>query len=140
MKKKVIGEIKLQILAGKANPSPPVGPALGQKGVNIGAFCKEFNDKTASLEGPIPVIITVYVDKSYSFVLKNPPVSFLLKKHAGLKSGAKLPGREVVGKVSKAQVLEIAKLKLGDMGVDSLVSAVSMVEGTARSMSIQVIY
>ncbi len=139
MAKKVTGQIKLQIPAGKANPAPPVGPALGQHGVNIMEFCKQFNAKTQK-DGDtiVPVIITVYQDRSFTFITKTPPVSVLLKKAANLKSGSKMPQKDKVGKVTKAQCEEIAKLKLPDLNCDSVESAFSQVVGTARSMGLEV--
>jgi large subunit ribosomal protein L11 len=138
--KKVIGEVKLQIAAGQANPSPPVGPALGQRGVNIMEFCKAFNAKTQSQAGMIiPVIITVYADRSFTFVTKTPPASVLLKKAAGLEKGAKDPKRSIAGRVTKAQVREIAELKLPDLTAAGLEAAIRTVEGTARSCGIQVV-
>ncbi len=139
MAKKITGQIKLQIQAGKANPSPPVGPALGQHGVNIMEFCKAFNARTQSQEGMvIPVVITVYADRSFSFVTKTPPASVLLLKAAGLEKGSKEPNKDKVGKVSKKQVEEIAKLKMPDITAGSLDAAVKTIEGTARSMGITV--
>lgn len=139
MAKKVQGYIKLQIPAGKANPSPPVGPALGQHGVNIMDFCKQFNAKTQK-EGDniIPVVITVYQDRSFSFITKTPPVSVLLKKALKLKSGSKMPQKEKVGKVSPAQIEEIAKIKLPDLNCLNLESAKEQVRGTAVSMGLEV--
>ncbi len=139
--KKVIGQIKLQILAGKANPAPPIGPALGQKGLNIAEFCKQFNEKTKN-EDPsmkLPVIITAYVDRSFSFIIKAPPVSDLIKKYAGLQKGSSTPGRESVGKLKKEDVLKIAEMKFADMGLDELGLATKAVEGTARSMGVSII-
>ena len=140
MAKKVIGLVKLQIPAGKANPAPPVGPALGQHGVNIMDFCKNFNYKTAK-EGDsiIPVEITIYADRSYTFITKTPPVAFLLKKAAGIAKGSTASGRVPAGKVTTAQVTEIAKKKMPDLTAGSLEAAVSMVKGTARSMGMQVV-
>ncbi|MBI5492081.1 MAG: 50S ribosomal protein L11 [Deltaproteobacteria bacterium] len=139
MAKKITGQIKLQIPAGKANPSPPVGPALGQHGVNIMEFCKTFNARTQSQEGMvIPVVITVYADRSFSFITKTPPASILLLKAAGVEKGSKEPNKEKVGKVTKKQVEEIAKLKLPDLTAGSLEAAIKTVEGTARSMGITV--
>ena len=140
MAKKIQGYIKLQIPAGKATPAPPVGPALGQQGVNIMDFCKAFNAKTAKQEGLIiPVVITVYVDRTYSFITKTPPAAILLKKVAGLAKGSGTPNKEKVGKVTRAQVEEIARTKLPDLNCDSLESAVRTVMGTARSMGIEVV-
>ena len=140
MKKKSIGDIKLQIQAGKANPAPPIGPALGQKGLNIADFCKKFNDKTKDMDQGmvLPVIITAYADKSFDFIIKSPPVSNLILKHSGIAKGSGTPGRESVGAIQKDKVKEIAKIKQQDMGVDSLESAIKMIEGTARSMGITV--
>jgi large subunit ribosomal protein L11 len=138
--KKVIGEVKLQIPAGQANPSPPVGPALGQRGVNIMEFCKAFNAKTQAQAGMIiPVIITVYADRSFTFVTKTPPASVLLKKAAGVEKGAKDPKREMVGRVTRAQVREIAELKMPDLTAASLEAAIRTVEGTARSCGLEVV-
>lgn len=137
MAKSLVKTIKLQIPAGKANPAPPIGPALGSAGVNIMAFCKEFNAKTQDMAGDIlPVVIEVYSDKSFTFVTKQPPVSRLILKAIGVESGSKIPNREKVGKLSKAQAEEIAKRKMSDMGVRSIASAIKMVAGTARSMGI----
>jgi large subunit ribosomal protein L11 len=139
MAKRVIGQIKLQIPAGKANPSPPVGPALGQHGVNIMEFCKAFNAKTQKQEGMIiPVIITVYQDRSFSFITKTPPASTLLIKSAGVPKGSGDPKKEKVGTVTKKQVEEIAKTKIPDLTASSLEAAIKTVEGTARSMGIKV--
>lgn len=140
MAKKVVGSIKLQIPAGAANPSPPVGPALGQHGVNIMEFCKQFNAKTQEKAGLIiPVIITVYADRSFSFITKTPPAAVLLKKAAGLDKGSGEPNRNKVGQVTHDQVREIAELKMQDLNAASLETAMSMVEGTARSMGITVV-
>ena len=137
MAKKVTGMIKLQLPAGKATPAPPVGPALGQHGVNIMGFCKEFNAKTANQAGLIiPVVITVYQDRSFSFILKTPPAAVLLKKAAGIESGSGVPNRTKVAKVSAAKVKEIAELKMPDLNAASLEAAMSMIAGTARSMGI----
>ncbi|MBC7357008.1 LSU ribosomal protein L11P [Desulfacinum infernum DSM 9756] len=139
MAKKVIANIKLQIPAGQANPSPPVGPALGQHGVNIMEFCKAFNAKTQGQDGMIiPVIITVYADRSFTFITKTPPASVLLKKAAQIAKGSSEPNRDKVGKVTKAQVEEIAKLKMPDLNARDLDAAVRTIEGTARSMGIVV--
>jgi len=139
MAKKVIGQIKLQIPAGKANPSPPVGPALGQQGVNIMDFCKAFNAKTQS-EGDtiIPVIITVYADRSFSFITKTPPAAVLLKKIAKIPKGSGEPNKKKVGKVTKAQVREIAELKMPDLNAFDIDAAMRIIEGTARSMGLEV--
>jgi large subunit ribosomal protein L11 len=139
-KKKVAGLIKLQIQAGMANPAPPVGPALGQHGVNIMGFCKEFNAKTKDQAGMIiPVVITVYQDKSFTFITKSPPASALLKKAAGIASGSKTPNKDKVGKVTKKQVMDIVKLKLNDMNATSEEAAARVIAGTARSMGIEVV-
>ena len=140
MAKKVTGTVKLQIPAGQANPAPPVGPALGSQGINIMAFCKEFNAATKDKAGlVIPVIITVYQDKSFTFILKSPPASVLLKKAAGVASGSKIPHKEKVGKVTRKQVLEIVKLKIQDMNATSEEAAYRTICGTARNMGIDVI-
>ncbi|NCA83098.1 MAG: 50S ribosomal protein L11 [Opitutae bacterium] len=139
MAKKVTGIVKLQIPAGQANPAPPVGPALGQQGVNIMAFCKEFNAATQSQAGMvIPVVITVYQDKSFTFITKSPPASSLLKKAAGIAKGSGVPNRDKVGKVTRTQLAEIAKLKAKDLNANDEDHAVRMVAGTARSMGIEV--
>ncbi|PLX82109.1 MAG: 50S ribosomal protein L11 [Desulfuromonas sp.] len=139
MAKKVVGQIKLQIPAGKANPSPPVGPALGQHGVNIMEFCKAFNAKTQSQEGMIiPVVITVYADRSFSFITKTPPAAVLLLKAAKLEKGSGVPNKDKVGSVTKDQVLEIAKLKMPDLNAFNEDAAMRTIEGTARSMGIEV--
>lgn len=139
MAKKVVGMIKLQLPAGKATPAPPVGPALGQHGVNIMGFCKEFNAKTASQAGLIiPVVITVYQDRSFSFILKTPPAAVLLKKAAGIESGSGVPNKTKVAKVTKEQVRQIAETKMPDLNAGSVEAAMSMVAGTARSMGITV--
>ncbi len=139
MAKEVVGLIKLQIQAGQAKPAPPVGPALGQRGVNIMDFCKKFNDKTKSLEGPIPVTITVYKDKSFTFELKQPPVTFFILKAVGLKKGGRTPGRSVIKRITKAQVREIAEKKMVDMNAFTVEQAMKQVEGSCRSMSIEVV-
>lgn len=139
MAKKVIGMIKLQIPAGKATPAPPVGPALGQHGVNIMGFCKEFNAKTANEAGMIiPVVITVYQDRSYSFITKTPPAAVLLKKVAGIESGSGVPNKTKVAKVTTEQLREIATLKMPDLNAASVESAMRMIAGTARSMGITI--
>jgi large subunit ribosomal protein L11 len=140
MAKKVTAQVKLQISAGAANPAPPVGPALGPTGVNMMEFCKQFNAATQGQLGLIiPVVITVYQDRSFTFILKSPPASVLLKKAAKLESGAKKPGREVVGKVTRAQVEEIAKLKMSDLNARTMEAAVKVISGTARNMGIEVV-
>jgi large subunit ribosomal protein L11 len=140
MAKKVAAMVKLQVPAGKANPSPPVGPALGQHGVNIMEFCKAFNAKTQSQEGlVIPVVITIYGDRSFTFVTKTPPASILLKQAAGIAQASKEPNRIKVGKVTRVQVEEIARTKLPDLNANSLDAAVRIIEGTARSMGIDVV-
>ena len=139
MAKKIIGSIKLQVPAGQANPSPPIGPALGQHGVNIMEFCKAFNAKTTGEEGMIiPVIITVYQDRSFSFVTKTPPASILLKKAAKIAKGSGVPNQEKVGKVTRQQVEEIAKTKAEDLNANDMDRAMKIIEGTARSMGIEV--
>ncbi|UCD47508.1 MAG: 50S ribosomal protein L11 [Deltaproteobacteria bacterium] len=140
MAKKIITQIKLQIPAGKANPSPPVGPALGQHGVNIMEFCKSFNAKTASQEGMIiPVVITVYADRSFTFIMKTPPASVLLLKAAGIEKGSKTPKREKCGTIPRAKVEEIAKLKMVDLDVKDVAAAIKTIEGTARSMGLEIV-
>lgn len=139
MAKKVIGQIKLQLSGGQATPAPPVGPALGQHGLNIMDFCKAFNARTQKEQGIIiPVVITVYADRTYSFITKTPPASFLLRKAAGLDKGSGEPNRLKVGEVTMSQVEEIARTKMPDLNADSLPSAVNIVLGTARSMGIEV--
>jgi large subunit ribosomal protein L11 len=139
MAKKVVGQIKLQISAGAANPSPPVGPALGQRGVNIMEFCKAFNAQTQNMQGlVIPVIVTVYADRSFTFVTKSPPASVLLLKAAGIEKGSATPNKNKVGKVTRAQVEEIAKTKIKDLSAANLAAAVNTVAGTARSMGIEI--
>ena len=139
MAKKVTGYIKLQIPAGKATPAPPVGPALGQHGVNIVEFTKQFNARTAEMgDTIIPVVITVYADRSFSFITKTPPAPVLIKKAAGIKSGSGVPNKNKVAKLTKAQVQEIAELKMPDLNAGSLEAAISMIAGTARSMGITV--
>ena len=140
MAKKVIGSIKLQVPAGQANPSPPIGPALGQQGVNIMEFCKAFNAKTAGQEGMIiPVVITIYQDRSFSFVTKTPPAAILLKKAAKIAKGSGDPKRVKVGNVTRAQIEEIAKMKMVDLNAYDMESACKIIEGTARNMGIEVV-
>jgi len=142
MAKKITGYVKLQVPAGAANPSPPIGPALGQRGLNIMEFCKAFNAKTAQMEKgmPIPVIITAYQDRSFTFEMKQPPVSYWLKKAAGLTAGSKTPGKGgSVGKVTAAQLQEIAEKKMADLNCDNVDSAVTMIRGSARSMGLEVV-
>ena len=141
MAKKITGFVKLQLPAGKANPSPPVGPALGQHGVNIMEFCKTFNAKTAQMgDGMIiPVVITVYSDRSFTFITKTPPAAILLKKEAGIEKGSGQPNRNKVGRVTKAQIRKIAEIKMPDLNCDSLESAMAMVAGAARSMGVEVV-
>jgi len=139
-KKKITGYVKLQIEAGKANPAPPVGPALGQRGINIMQFCKDFNDKTKDKAGMIvPVIITVYEDRSFDFILKTPPVSDLIRKALKIPTGSGEPNKKKVGVLTKNQVEEIAKVKMPDLNAASLETAMSMVEGTARSMGVDIV-
>ena len=140
MAKKITGYVKLQIPAGKATPAPPVGPALGQHGVNIMGFCKEFNEKTAKQTGLIiPVVITVYQDRSFTFITKTPPAAVLIKKACGIETASGKPNKEKVAKITKAQVKEIAELKMPDLNAASVEAAMSMVAGTARSMGIVVV-
>ncbi|MBR7118349.1 MAG: 50S ribosomal protein L11 [Helicobacteraceae bacterium] len=140
MAKKVVGELKLQIPAGKANPSPPVGPALGQRGVNIMEFCKAFNEKTKDMgDFNIPVIITVYQDKSFSFVTKKPPVTDLIKREANIKKGSDNPLKNKIGKLTKSQVESIAKLKMEDLNANDLDAAKKIISGSARSMGIEIV-
>ena len=140
MAKKVVGEIRLQLPAGAANPAPPVGPALGAKGVNIMAFCKEYNARTKDQAGMIlPVVITVYQDKSFTFILKTPPASVLLKKAAKIESGSGVPNKDKVGKVTRKQILEIVEIKKKDLNAVDADQAARMIEGTARSMGIEVV-
>jgi large subunit ribosomal protein L11 len=139
MAKKVVGEVRLQIPAGAANPAPPVGPALGQAGVNIMEFCKQFNAATQAQTGMvIPVVITVYQDRSFTFITKSPPAAILIKKAAGLAAGANNPGREVVGKVTRKDLVEIAEIKKDDLNARDVDAAVKILAGTARSMGIEV--
>lgn len=141
MAKKIEGYIKLQVPAGKANPSPPIGPALGQRGLNIMEFCKAFNAKTQELEAgmPIPVVITAYSDRSFSFVTKTPPVSYFLKKAASLPKGSQTPGKGTVGKVTKGQIKEIAQKKMVDLNATTIDAAMQMIIGSARSMGLEVV-
>jgi large subunit ribosomal protein L11 len=141
MAKKITGYIKLQVAAGAANPSPPIGPALGQRGVNIMEFCKAFNASTQELEKgmPIPTIITVYSDRSFTFVTKTPPASFLIKKAAGLKSGSKTPGKASAGTIKRSQLAEIAQTKMADLNANDIDQATKIIEGSARSMGLEVV-
>ena len=141
MAKKITGYIKLQVPAGAANPSPPIGPALGQRGVNIMEFCKAFNAATTDLTKgmPIPTIITVYADKSFTFVTKTPPASYLIKQAAGLKSGSKEPGKISGGSVTRAQLAEIAQVKFADLNANDIEQATKIIEGSARSMGLDVV-
>ena len=141
MAKKVAGQLKLQVPAGAANPSPPIGPALGQRGINIMEFCKAFNAASQDMEkgSPIPCVITYYQDKSFTFAMKTPPVSYFLKKAAKLKSGSKAPGRESAGTVKRAQVREIAEAKMKDLNAANIEGAMLQVEGSARSMGLKVV-
>lgn len=141
MAKKISGYIKLQVPAGAANPSPPIGPALGQRGVNIMDFCKAFNAATSELEKnmPIPTIITVYGDKSFSFITKTPPATFLIKKALNLKSGSKEPGKLSAGKITVSQLEDIAKIKMADLNANDLASATKIIEGSARAMGLEVV-
>lgn len=139
MAKKVTGMIKLQLPAGKATPAPPVGPALGQHGVNIMGFCKEFNAKTAAQAGYIiPVVITVYQDRSFSFILKTPPAAVLIKKELGIESGSGVPNRTKVGSLTKEQIRKIAEIKMPDLNAATIETAMSMIEGTAKSMGVTI--
>ena len=141
MTKKILGYVKLQVNAGSATPSPPIGPALGQRGVNIMGFCKEFNARTAEIPKgtPLPTVITVYQDKSFTFVTKTPPATFFLKEATGLKSGATKTGREVVGTVTKAQCAEIAQKKMKDLNANDIEAATRIIMGSARAMGLQVV-
>ena len=141
MAKKITGYVKLQVPAGAANPSPPIGPALGQRGLNIMEFCKAFNARTAQMEKgmPIPVIITAYQDRSFTFEMKQPPVSYFLKKASGVTSGAKTTGRGFVGQINRDQIKEIAEKKMPDLNCSSVEAAMSMIEGSARSMGLEVV-
>ena len=140
MAKKVVGFIKLQVPAGQANPSPPIGHALGQRGLNIMEFCKQFNAQTQKMEAgtPIPVTITAYGDRTFTFIMRTPPASYFLKKAAKLESGSKTPGRDVAGKVTKAQIREIAEKKMADLNANDIEAAMQMIAGSARSMGLQV--
>jgi large subunit ribosomal protein L11 len=141
MAKKIEGYVKLQVAAGKANPSPPIGPALGQRGVNIMEFCKQFNAATQELETgmPIPTIITVYADRSFTFVTKTPPATFLIKKAANLKSGSKEPGKVSAGTIKRSALAEIAQTKMVDLNANDIDQATKIIEGSARSMGLQVV-
>ncbi|WGF88598.1 50S ribosomal protein L11 [Marinivivus vitaminiproducens] len=141
MAKKITGYIKLQVPAGKANPSPPIGPALGQRGLNIMEFCKAFNAQTQGMEPgmPIPVVITAFGDRTFTFVTKTPPVSYFLKKAAGLSKGATTPGKATAGKVTKAQIREIAEQKMTDLNANDVDGAAAMIAGSARSMGLEVV-
>ncbi|MDF1607045.1 50S ribosomal protein L11 [Hoeflea sp. YIM 152468] len=140
MAKKVAGQLKLQVPAGSATPSPPIGPALGQRGINIMEFCKGFNAATQEMEKgmPIPVVITYYQDKSFNFVMKKPPVTYFLKKEAKLKTGSKLPGKEIAGSITRDQVRTIAEAKMKDLNAADIEGAMAMVEGSARSLGLEV--
>lgn len=141
MAKKILGYIKLQVKAGSATPSPPIGPALGQRGVNIMGFCKEFNARTENVEKgtPLPTVITVYQDKSFTFVTKTPPATHYLKQITGLKSGAKLTGRETVGQITRAQLREIAEKKMKDLNANDLEAAAKIIEGSAKAMGLKIV-
>ena len=141
MAKKIVGYIKLQVPAGQANPSPPIGPALGQRGLNIMEFCKQFNAQTQKLEAgmPIPCTITAYGDRTFTFVMRTPPASYFLKKAAKVETASKTPGRDVAGKVTKAQIREIAEKKMVDLNANDIEAAMQMIAGSARSMGLQVV-
>ena len=141
MAKKILGYIKLQVKAGSATPSPPIGPALGQRGVNIMGFCKEFNARTENVEKgtPLPTVITVYQDKSFTFVTKTPPATHFLKQITGLKSGVKLTGRETVGEVTRSQLREIAEKKMKDLNANDLEAAAKIIEGSAKAMGLKIV-
>ncbi len=141
MAKKIEGYIKLQVPAGSANPSPPIGPALGQRGVNIMEFCKQFNAATQEVEKgtPLPTVITVFGDRSFTFVTKTPPASYLIKKAAGLKSGSKLPGKESAGTIKRSQLAEIAQMKMADLNANDIDAATKIIEGSATSMGLEVV-
>ena len=140
MAKKIVGYVKLQVPAASATPSPPIGPALGQRGLNIMEFCKAFNAATQEMEkgSPIPVVITAYADKSFTFEMKQPPVTYFIKKAIGVKAGSKLPGKDSAGTITVAQLRDIAEKKMKDLNADNIDAAVSMIAGSARSMGIQV--
>ena len=141
MAKKILGYIKLEVPAGAATPSPPIGPALGQRGVNIMGFCKEFNARTGEMEKgtPLPTVITVYQDKSFTFVTKTPPASFLLKRAAGVEKGAGATGRDTVGKITRTQLREIAQVKMKDLNANDIEAAARIIEGSARAMGLNVV-
>jgi len=141
MAKKIEGYLKLQVPAGQANPSPPIGPALGQRGLNIMEFCKAFNAATQGVEpgSPVPTIVTIYQDKSFTFEMKTPPASYFLKKAAGLNKGSQEPGRDIAGKVTRAQVREIAEAKMKDLNASDIDAAMKIIEGSARSMGLEVV-
>ncbi|MEA3388061.1 50S ribosomal protein L11 [Sphingobium sp. CCH11-B1] len=141
MAKKITGYIKLQVAAGAANPSPPIGPALGQRGVNIMEFCKAFNAATDKMEKgtPLPTIITVYADRSFTFVTKQPPATYLIKKAVNLKSGSKEPGKVVAGKIKRSQLAEIAQAKMADLNANDIDAATKIIEGSARAMGLEVV-
>ncbi|MET0251247.1 MAG: 50S ribosomal protein L11 [Novosphingobium sp.] len=141
MAKKITGYIKLQVKAGAANPSPPIGPALGQRGVNIMEFCKAFNAQTQEIEKgtPLPTVITVFADRSFTFVTKTPPATFLILKAAGLKSGSKEPGKTIAGKIKRSQLSEIAQTKMADLNAHDVDSATKIIEGSARAMGLEVV-
>ena len=141
MATKILGYVKLQVAAGAATPSPPIGPALGQRGVNIMGFCKEFNARTADVPKgtPLPTVITVYQDKSFTFVTKTPPATFFLKEATGLKSGAKLTGRETVGEVTRTQLRDIAEKKMKDLNANDIEAAARIIEGSARAMGLSIV-
>ena len=141
MAKKITGYIKLQVPAGAANPSPPIGPALGQRGVNIMEFCKAFNARTADMEkgSPLPTVITVFADRSFTFETKTPPATFLIKKALGLKSGSKEPGKASAGKIKRSQLAEVAQAKMADLNANDLEAATKIIEGSARAMGLEVV-
>jgi large subunit ribosomal protein L11 len=141
MAKKIAGYLKLQVPAGAANPSPPIGPALGQRGLNIMEFCKAFNAKTQEMEkgAPIPVVITIFQDKSFTFTMKTPPMSFFIKKAVGMSKGSQAPGKDIVGKITRDQVRTIAEQKMPDLNATTVEAAMQMVEGSARSMGLEVV-